>query len=91
MKDIETDADLIEVIDDLKYHLKIRLPYSRLRENFNDLLNDFIKQNNLGNNLHHFAVLKQDVGFENRYTNEEIIKRVDSAMKRKDLPKIKLK
>lgn len=59
MKDIRTDDDLIEVLNDLKHYLKIGQPFSPMRGEFNDLLNRFIKKHELDGDPHAFAVRKE--------------------------------
>jgi hypothetical protein len=60
VKDIRTDSDLVATINDLKHFLKAGQPYSALRAEFSDLLNNFIADHGLDSDPHAFATKKED-------------------------------
>ena len=58
--DITDDATLVRLIDEIKYRLKSGLPYSTMRDDFNSLLNGFIKKWRLDGDRHAFATLPKE-------------------------------
>jgi len=58
--DVETDAQLVFLVDELKYRLKTGIPYSPMRKDFNELLNQFIEKHGLGWDQHSFARLPEN-------------------------------
>jgi hypothetical protein len=57
---LDTDEDLVRLICDLKHYLKGGFPYSKLRREFNDMLNRFIIDNSLNRDKDLFASLPKD-------------------------------
>ena len=60
LPDIKDDETLVEIIDEIKFRLKISLPYSKMRDDFNNLLNQFISKWNLDEDQHNFASLPKN-------------------------------
>lgn len=60
MKDIKTDKDLIEVLDELKHRLKAGQPLSLFRTEFNERLDDFIDAWGLASDPHAFVALPEN-------------------------------
>jgi hypothetical protein len=56
---VRTDEELVELIDEIKFKLKMGIPYSPLREDFNTLLNSFIEKWELNKEPHFFATLEK--------------------------------
>lgn len=65
MKPISTDEELVNHLDELKFNMRVGFPYSPMRKEFNELLNQFIKSWNLDGDPNTFASLpKVDTTFK---------------------------
>lgn len=63
MKDIKTDLNAIEIINELKYYLKAREPNAKIAEELNHQLDVIILKYQLDQDKHSFASLPKEMNW----------------------------